>query len=152
MAEPEVVDLRPGLTAEFLEGMRRADRVVIAAKGLNTGALGYWLDEHLTIGVLECAIARVIRIPRRNEVQVQLTPTTVPGSEVALQPGVLLDLHTAGDEFWGRVLGVVRAGDTLRVAPDPDKPGTPALYVFSHGVRVALLRLPRPPARRRSAA
>ncbi len=39
MADPLVVDIRKGVTEDILDGLRRAERVLLAAKGLNTGAL-----------------------------------------------------------------------------------------------------------------
>ncbi len=152
MADPLVVDIRKGVTEDILDGLRRAERVLLAAKGLNTGALGYWIDDQLTIAILACAMSRIIRLPARSKVLYELPTAFVPGGQRRLTRGPMLDIVTADNEFWSRVLGVVRAGDVLRVAPDPEHPGNPALYVSSHGMRVALLRLPRPRQDRQSAA
>ena len=153
MAEPVVVDIRKGLSPEVIAGLRRAERVLIGAKGLNTGALGYWVDDQLTICVLECATARVIRLPSRREIMYEMPTPYVPGVRPRrLMPGVMLDIATSDNEFWGRVLGVIRPGDVLRIAPDPDHAGNEALYVTARGVRVAMLRLPRRNQMRPSAA
>ncbi|HEY3060119.1 MAG TPA: hypothetical protein VGL99_14255 [Chloroflexota bacterium] len=152
MAEPLVVDIRKGLTEDILDGLRRAERVLLAAKGLNTGALGYWIDDQLTIAILDCAMSRIIRLPARSEVLYEVPTPFVPGRQRRLTRSPMLDIATVDNEFWSRVLGVLRVGDVLRVAPDPDHPGNPALYVSSHGIRVALLRLPRPREHRESAA
>ena len=152
MAEPLVFDIRKGLTEDILDGLRRAERVLLAVKAFNTGALGYWIDDQLTIAILECAMGRIIRLPARSEILFEMPTPFVPGRQRRLPRSPMLDIATAGNEFWSRVLGVLRVGDVLRVAPDPDHPGNPSLYVSSHGVRVALLRLPRPRHQSESAA
>jgi hypothetical protein len=65
----------------------------------------------------------------------------------------VLDLpHAREDELWGRVLGVLRVGDVLRVTHDSEAPSRAALQITSSGLRVASVRLPKPPRAKSEAA
>ena len=74
------------------------------------------------------------------------------GAAQALR-GVLRDiLHARKDDFWSRVLGVLRPGDVVSVAHDGLAPSRAALQVMANGARTASLTLPKRPAERTSAA
>jgi hypothetical protein len=152
MAEPRVVDVRDGLTAEVLDGLRRADRVVLAVKGADTAVLGYWIGEELGMALIASAVTRMLLAPHR--VGSELTPDMRPAMVHPRSPGgVVLDIaHAREDEFWSRALGVLRVGDVLRVAHDAEAPSRAALQITSQGARVGSLRLPKPPRAKSEAA
>src|SRR5947209_2627305 len=65
MSEPVVFDVRAGLTQEVLDGLRRAERVTMAAKDMRTAVLGYWSDDQLTIVLIDSdPLFNFTQIPR----------------------------------------------------------------------------------------
>jgi hypothetical protein len=153
VSDPRVVDIRSGLTEEVLDGLRRADRVVLAVKTSQTAALGYWVGDELTIAVLASAFSQVMLLPHQM-IEGFGAPAVSTLKQPARQRGVLLDVpHAAEDDFWGRVLGVLRPGDVVMVTHDTAAPRRAAVQVSSHGQRVVSLTLPkRSPAQHESAA
>src|SRR6185295_7583875 len=56
VTEPRVVDLRNGLSQEFLAGLQGSERVLLATKSVDTAVFGYWIDDELTIGLISSAV------------------------------------------------------------------------------------------------
>jgi hypothetical protein len=166
MSEPRVFDVRDGLTPEVLEDLRRARRVSLAVKDARTAALGYWVEatdppakpvQEIRIALLRCE--GVGGQPGRAP-QAVVSPPQGPVLRMVRRPlapfsGVLLDLaDTQADAFWGRVLGLLRAGDVVVVGRDWSWGALPALRIGNGKMTLAWLRLPsrRLEARKRPAA
>lgn len=144
MAEPKLFDARHGLTADVLEGLRRSQRVSLAVKDLRTAALGFWVGDELTVALIDSdpLLLHIRRVSRADLSAGQMHVFRPQG--VRPKPGVIFSTENAGsDAFWSRLSGVLREGDTLRLAEDFDKPGLVQVQVFAGGSRVASLRLPR---------
>jgi hypothetical protein len=141
VADPIVIDARGGLTQQVLDGLRGAERVSFVVRDPRTVALGYWVGDQLTIVIIESdPLFDMVRVPRQAPgLQGRYTRGT------PRLRGIVADF-AAESELWGRVMGALRAGDRLRLAHDPDKPGLVMLQVFAHGARLAAFRLPRRPA------
>src|SRR5262249_34195594 len=70
---------------------------------------------------------------------------TLPERAPAPFRGVVYDVpNAAADQFWDRLLGLLRVGDVLRLDQDRDRPTQPVLHVYADGTRVASLRIPTP--------
>lgn len=145
---PNVVDCRDGLTAEVLAGLRAAQRASLAVKGPTTAALGYWVDDELTVALVHCASHTLMRVP-----QMTIAPPVGPQLVRAPQPkleGVLLDVRNARDNpFWDRLTAVLRVGDIVRITGEH---GHTVLSIRANGATIATLRLPRSAAAGQSAA
>ena len=143
MPEPRVIDVRNGLNQEVLDDLRRAERVVLIPKGDRSAALGYWLGaDDLRIAVLRMDGLPWIRVP-------QAMPLLFPSGQV-VRPrhrfvrGVLMDIQDPQhDEFWGRLMGFLRAGDVLRLAADQVHGRRPVLRVSNGQTVLAQVDLPR---------
>jgi transcriptional regulator with XRE-family HTH domain len=72
---PEIRDARAGLTDEVLDGLRRAERVVLAAKDARTGILGHWVGPNLTVALI--AADPLFTLMRRAPRQMAEQPTRV---------------------------------------------------------------------------
>ena len=148
MAEPLVVDIRSGITDEVLAGLRKAERVVIGVKAFNTAAIGYWVDDELRVALIHCVMSRMIRVPRTPDMRFEMAPTLVSRVGDHFLPGLLVDISDAQrNDLWSRALGVLREGDVLRIAPDPNAARVPCLQVQNKsaplaGAPVASVRLP----------
>jgi len=147
MSDPPVVDLRGGLTQEFFSGLRQAERVLLAVKGVHTAVLGYWIGDELSVGLIASAVSRVVLVPHRVDLRIG-SPIGPLRHRERLQSVVLDISHAQDDEFWSRVLGVLRVGDMLRVTHDAEAPSRAALQITSHGAHIASLRLPKTPRAR----
>ena len=144
MAEPKVFDARHGLTADLLEGLRQAQRVSLAVKDLRTSALGFWVGDELRVALVDSdpLLLHVRRVSRAELASGQTHVFRPQGVRPKL--GVIFSTENAeSDAFWSRLIGVVREGDTLRIAEDFEKPGLLQVQVFAGGSRVASLRVPR---------
>jgi hypothetical protein len=143
MAQPRIYDVRRGLTADLLLGLRRADRASLAVKDDRTAAFGFWVGDELGVALIE-SDPLIMQVRR-------LAPADVPGTMLRFSPrpaqrrprGVVFDTHTAAMEsFWSRLLGLVRPEDILRLGQDFDKPGRLLLHVYANQSRVASMRVP----------
>lgn len=144
MAEPKVFDARHGLTADVLEDLRRSQRVSLAVKDLRTAALGFWIGDELRVALVasDPLLLHIRRVSRADLSEGQMHVFRPQG--VRPKRGVIFSTENAGsDAFWSRLIGVLREGDTLRIAEDSDKPGLLQVQVFAGGSRVASLRVPR---------
>jgi hypothetical protein len=118
--------------------------VVIGVKAFNTAAIGYWLGDELRVALIHCVMSRLIRVPRTpGESRFEMAPMLAYRGS-SLLPDVFVDISDAQrNDAWSRVLGVVREGDVLRIAPDPHAPRVPCLQAEANGAPVASVRLPR---------
>ena len=140
-SEPPVFDVRGGLTQDVLDGFHRAERVTVAIKGPQSAAVGYWVYDRLSIALIRCESATLMRVPPAA-LHPPLGPQLVRAPQAPMR-GVLLDIpHTRDNEFWSRVLGLVRVGDVLRIGGEND---SRTLSIQANGVHVGSLRLPRKP-------
>jgi hypothetical protein len=125
---------------------------VLHAKGLDAAALGYWIDDQLTVALIASNASKVLQIPHVVAGTFERARIIIPDTRRGLI-GVLLDNRApGGNVFWSRVVGMLQPGDVLRVAPEPDAALQLALVITSHGKRVGSLRLPRGRLPRPSAA
>jgi hypothetical protein len=151
MTAPRLVDVRDGLTQEVVEDLRLARRVSLAIKDARTAALGYWVEttnsrgqpvEQLRIALLRCEGVGEARLPAQPARQPQGVVLMFPRPLAPLS-GVLLDVADAPhDVFWGRVVGLLRPGDVIRVGRDWSSGAWPALRIGDGKTTFAWLRLP----------
>lgn len=116
MANPMVYDAREGISAEALDELRAATRLVLAFKDANTAVLGFWRqrpgepgaeDEQMGVVMLR----RFGPMPYRNTKDLELIQ---PFDQRRPAVWPLAD-DAQHDPVWTRILAMLQPGDVVRL-------------------------------------
>jgi hypothetical protein len=101
-AEPTVIDIRAGLTAEVLAELHLTHELFVARKSDAIGVFGYWIEQPAQTPRLVVLVLNNIDAPAGS------TPTGAPASE---EP-IMVKLARA-DPGWERALRLLQPGDVI---------------------------------------